>query len=55
MRLRVSLVSAMITAGVLATPAAASSFFFNTGNADGRLGALSRSQSPGKVETETVH
>jgi hypothetical protein len=55
MRLRVSLVSAMITAGVwLATPAWAGPFFFTTGNADGRLGALSRSESPGKLETETA-
>ena len=55
MRLRVSLVSAVITAGVgLATPAWASPFFFTTGNADGRLGALSRSESSGKLETETA-
>jgi hypothetical protein len=55
MRLRVSLVSAMITAGVwFETPAWAGPFFFTTGNADGRLGALSRSESPGKVETETA-
>ena len=55
MRLRVSLVSAMITAGMcLATPAWADSFLFSTGNADGRLGALSRSASPGKLETETA-
>jgi len=44
----------MITAGVLATPAAADPFFFNAGGADGRLGALSRGESPGKVETETA-
>src|SRR5258706_11340389 len=55
MRLRVSLVSPVITAGVwLATPAWASTFFFTTGNADGRLGALSRSESLGKLETETA-
>jgi len=54
MRLRVSLVSAMITAGVLAAPAWADPFFFTTGNPDGRLGALSRSESPGKIETETA-
>src|SRR6266480_985806 len=54
MRLRTSLTAAMITAGVLATPAWAGPFFFTTGNADGRLGALSRSESPGKVETETA-
>jgi hypothetical protein len=45
----------MITAGVwLATPALAGTFFFTTGNADGRLGALSRSESSGKLETETA-
>jgi hypothetical protein len=45
----------MITTGVwLATPAWADPFFFTTGNADGRLGALSRSESSGKVETETA-
>jgi hypothetical protein len=54
MRLRVSLVSAMITAGVLAAPAWADTFFFTSGNPDGRLGALSRSESPGKIETETA-
>src|SRR5580765_3379659 len=54
MRLRASLVSAMITAGLLTTPAWADPFFFTTGAADGRLGALSRSESPGKVETETA-
>jgi hypothetical protein len=51
----VSLVSAMITAAVcLATPAWAGTFFFTSGTPDGRLGALSRSESPGKVETETA-
>ena len=53
MRLRVSLVAAMITAGVLATPAWASPFAFTTGNADGRLGALSQSESSG-FATETA-
>ena len=54
MRLRASLVSAMITAGLLTSPAWAAPFFFTTGNADGRLGALSRSESPNKIETETA-
>jgi hypothetical protein len=55
MRMRVSLVSAMITAGVwLAAPASAGPFFFSTGNTDGQLGALSRSESLGKIETETA-
>jgi len=54
MRLRASLVSAMITAGLLTSPAWAAPFFFTTGNANGRLGALSRSESPNKIETETA-
>ena len=54
MRKRLSLVSAMITAGVLATPAWASPFSFTTGNADGRLGALSQSESSGTFATETA-
>ncbi len=54
MRMRLSLVSAMITAGVLATPALAGPFSFTTGNADGRLGALSQSESSGKFATETA-
>ena len=55
MRSRVSLVLAMITAGAwLATPTSAAPFFFTTGNTDGKLGALSRSESPGKIETETA-
>ena len=54
MKLQTSFVSAMIAAGMLATPAWAGTFFFTTGDADGRLGALSRSESPGKLETETA-
>src|SRR6266550_8586010 len=54
MRLRMSLLSAVIAAGVLATPARAETFFFTSGTPDGRLGALSRSESPGKLETETA-
>jgi hypothetical protein len=38
----------------LATPAFAASFSFSTGNPDGRLGALSRPQSAGELETETA-
>jgi len=49
------LTAALITAGAcLATPAWADTFFFTTGNADARLGALSRSESSGKIETETA-
>ena len=55
MRLRVSLTAVLFAAGAwLATSAWADPFFFTTGNADGRLGALSRSESPGKLETETA-
>jgi len=55
MRFPRSFVLATIAAGVaLATPAFAGDFFFTTGNTDGLLGALSRSDSPGKVETETA-
>jgi hypothetical protein len=37
-----------------ATPASAASFSFSAGNPDGRLGALSRPESAGEVETETA-
>lgn len=55
MRSRVSLAALLFTAGACVTaPAWADQFFFTTGNADGALGALSRSDSPGKIETETA-
>jgi hypothetical protein len=55
MRSRVSLTALLLAAGACATtPAWADSFFFTTGDADGKLGALSRSESPGKIETETA-
>jgi hypothetical protein len=38
----------------LATPASAASFSFSAGNPDGRLGALSRPENAGEVETETA-
>ena len=38
----------------VATPASAASFSFSAGNPDGRLGALSRPESAGEVETETA-
>jgi len=38
----------------LATPAWADIFSFSTGSPDGRLGALSRRPSVGKIETETA-
>jgi hypothetical protein len=54
MRLQMKLVSAVITAGVLATPTLGAPFALSTGSPDGRLGALSRAESAGKVETETA-
>jgi hypothetical protein len=51
MRLRVSLIAATLW---FATPTWAGPFFFNTGNPDGKLGALSRRPSTGKLETETA-
>jgi hypothetical protein len=38
----------------LAAPMWSAGFFFSTGNPDGKLGALTRRSSPGKLETETA-
>jgi hypothetical protein len=38
----------------LATPAKADFFFFSTGDPDGKIATLSRTASPGKLETETA-
>jgi hypothetical protein len=56
MKFRMNLLSAMITAAGmgLAISASAAPFFFTTGNPDRLLGALARSESPGKLETETA-
>jgi hypothetical protein len=55
MTFRTSLVMVTATvAGWLATPARADPFSFSTGNADGRLGALSQPPGQGKLETETA-
>lgn len=55
MKFRASLLSAIITAAMgLATSASAASFFFTSGNPDGQLGAISRSESAGKIEAETA-
>jgi hypothetical protein len=55
MTFRMMLAAATVTAAAwLACPAWAEPFFFSTGTADGRLGALSRPASPGKLETETA-
>src|SRR5690242_12693941 len=54
-RLHVSLIAATVALGVwLPTPAKAATFFFSTGSPDGKLGALTRPGSPGKIETETA-
>ncbi len=39
---------------LLATPAKADPFFFSTGNPDGLIATLSRTASPGMLETETA-
>src|SRR5215468_7700870 len=55
MRSQGSLAALLLTAGAcVSAPAWADQFFFTTGSADGKLGALSRSESPGKIETETA-
>jgi hypothetical protein len=46
--------AALAVATLASTPAVADTFSFSTGNTDGRLGALSRRPSPGKIETETA-
>jgi hypothetical protein len=54
-RSRLSLMAAMLSAGVwLATPACAEHFFFSTGNPDGKLGAVSRPAGSQGLETETA-
>jgi hypothetical protein len=55
LKLRVSLVAATLSVGLwLATPAWANTFFFSTGNPDGKLGALSRPAGSLGLETETA-
>jgi hypothetical protein len=54
MRLRPSLIAATLAFGVWLTPAQAATFSFSAGAPDGRLGALSRPASVGKIETETA-
>jgi hypothetical protein len=54
-RSRVSLITATLSVGMwLATPAWAGTFFFSTGNPDGKLGALSRPAGSQGLETETA-
>lgn len=53
--IRRSLVSSTLALGIwVATPAWAATFSFTAGTPDGKLGALSRRASPGKLETETA-
>ena len=47
-------VALAIVGVLLAPPAAAGVFFFSTGNPDGKIATLSRTASPGKLETETA-
>jgi hypothetical protein len=55
MRVGLRLISIALTVPLwLAAPASGGDFSFSTGNPDGRLGALSRPASPGKIETETA-
>src|SRR6478672_8732544 len=43
----------LVTA-IMATPAIGTTFFFSTGNPDGKIATLSRVASPGKIQTETA-
>ncbi len=45
--------SIIFAAGIQAAPARAASFFFSTGNPDGKIATGSRPESAGKVEIET--
>jgi hypothetical protein len=45
---------ATIAACLLTVPAKADPFFFSTGAPDGKIATLSRTASPGKLETETA-
>jgi PEP-CTERM motif len=47
-------VSAYVAFLLSATGAAADTFFFSTGDPDGKIATLSRTASPGKLETETA-
>ena len=49
-----SFASVILVCGLACSPAAADSFFFSTGNPDGKIATLSRIASTGKLETETA-
>jgi hypothetical protein len=53
---RIASCSALVIASAVfgVAPAGADSFFFSTGNPDGKLGSLSRPATPGNLETETA-
>src|SRR5215469_10675078 len=46
--------AASVALGLVPSPAAAGAFFFSTGSPDGKIATLSRTASPGKLETETA-
>jgi len=52
--IRCFLVSALLTTGLLAPPAFASSFSFSTGDPDGKIATLSRPASAAGIQTETA-
>jgi hypothetical protein len=52
--LMISVITIVSLAIFIATPAAADTFFFSTGNPDGLTGTLSMPASPGQIETETA-
>jgi hypothetical protein len=55
MRTIVGLTAAILTCGILvAAPVRAATFSFTSGIPDGKVGALSRPASPGKLETEAA-
>src|SRR5215470_15608997 len=50
-----TLIAAALSGGVLfTTPTLAAPFFFSTGDPDGKIATLSRTESTGKLETETA-
>jgi hypothetical protein len=49
-----SSLAALVTLMLVAGPAPAGTFFFSTGNPDGKIATLSRIPSAGKIETETA-
>ena len=49
-----SLASVILVCGLACSTATADSFFFSTGNPDGKIATLSRIASAGKLETETA-